>query len=57
MIGTELTLKKCVFYEIDEKLVCANVPSILPLQHWLNGSNPQGREAIEALTVLIHVGC
>ena len=37
--------------------MCANVPSILSLQHWLNGSNPQRREAIEALTVSIHVGC
>jgi len=31
--------------------VRTNVPSILPLQHWLNESNPQGRKVIEALTV------
>ena len=31
LIGAELALKKCVFCEINEKLVCANVPSILPL--------------------------
>jgi len=31
MIGAELALKKCVFCEINEKLMCANVPSILPL--------------------------
>ena len=31
LIGTELTPKKCVFCKISEKLVRANVPSILPL--------------------------
>ena len=31
LIGAKLALLKRVFYEINEKLVCANVPSILPL--------------------------
>ena len=31
LIGTKLALKMCVVYEINEKLICANVPSILPL--------------------------
>jgi len=31
LIGVEPAPLKCVFYKINEKLVCANVSSILPL--------------------------
>ena len=39
------------------KSVCANVSSILPLYHCLNGSNAQRREAIEALTIRFFDQC
>ena len=31
LIGAKRALLKCVFYEINVKALCANVPSILPL--------------------------